>query len=279
MLNWCKDLLQSFFGKPTPLEPIIWQEEWSDFLTETVAFYRVLSDEDKALFHQRVLLFWQTTTIESRDTVITEGDRLLVAASAVIPVWGFPHWHYFDLTGVYLLAGPFNDGFECGAADSRYTGMVGSGPMDGKLVLSLPALHMGFKNSKDKHNVGIHEFVHLIDMADGNMDGYPERLKQYAFSVPWFELVALKTKEICKNRSDIDDYALTNSVEFLAVASEYFFESPEYLQKKHPALFAALSEFYQQDIMKIENDIKPFKKSLCRCGSGKKYKHCCLPDA
>jgi len=279
MSNWLTRIIQSILGTPAPIEPLKWQHSWSDILTHDVAFYRVLSAEDKELFHQRVLLFWQTTTIESRDWPLTDDDRLLVAASAIIPVWGFPHWHYFDLTGVYLLSGLFNKTFECGAADSTYAGMVGSGPMEGKMILSQPDLHFGFKNSKDNYNVGIHEFVHLIDRADGDTDGYPERLKKYAFSAPWFELVALKTKEICKNRSDIDDYALTNSVEFLAVASEYFFESPKELQRKHPKLFVALSEFYQQDVMKIEDDIQPFKKSPCMCGSGKKYKYCCMPQA
>jgi len=56
--------------------------------------------------------------------------------------------------------------------------MVGNGPLHGKMALSKPHLHLGFKNSRDKHNVGIHEFVHLIDMADGNCDGFPERLSK-----------------------------------------------------------------------------------------------------
>jgi Mlc titration factor MtfA (ptsG expression regulator) len=155
--------------------------------------------------------------------------------------------------------------------------MVGTGPLAGKMALSKPALYQGFKNSQDKHNVGIHEFVHLIDMADGECDGYPERLKEYAFSIPWFELVSKKTLSIENQQCSIRDYAATNRAEFFAVASEYFFERPKMMRDKHPEVFDALSIFYQQDVMQIENDIKIRKKSPCPCGSNKRYKHCCMP--
>lgn len=209
---------------------------------------------------------------------MSDTDRLLVAASAIIPVWGFPKWHYFNLDAVYLLPASFNDRFECGQPDSLYTGMVGTGPMSGKLALSRPALHYGFQNSKDKHNVGIHEFVHLIDMADGEADGYPERLKEYAFSIPWFELVEQKIQDIVRKDSNIPDYGSSNRSEFFAVASEYFFERPGMMKRKHPELFCALSKLYQQDVLKIAEDLRPKKKALCPCGSNKRYKHCCMPD-
>lgn len=278
MINWCIRVVRSLFVASEPPEPIVWQLSWSQFLQKHVAFYRVLSEEHKELFHRRILLFWQTTIIESGRVEVEDDDRLLIASSAIIPVWAFPGWHYFNLKSVYLLPGAFNGMFECGEADSNTTGMVGSGPMEGKLVLSQPALHLGFNNSRDGHNVGIHEFVHLIDMTDGECDGFPERLKEYSFSIPWFELVEHKIAEICNNNSNIHGYGATNRQEFFAVASEYFFERPKMLQRKHPLLFSALSEFYQQDVMNIESDIKLRRKSPCPCGSGKRYKRCCLPD-
>lgn len=257
---------------------LVWQQEWSDYLEYHVTFYRALSAEDRQRFQQRVLLFWQTTRIEgSVDLEISDGDRLLVAASAIIPVWGFPAWHYFNLAAVFLLPAAFNAQFQCGQADSVYTGMVGSGPMLGKMALSLPALHQGFDNDRDKQNVGIHEFVHLIDMADGRCDGFPERLKDYAFSIPWLEFVSHKISDIDHHRSNIPDYGATNAAEFFAVASEYFFERPGMLKRKHPELYEALQTLYQQDVLAIEKAIKPYKHSPCPCGSGKIYKHCCMP--
>lgn len=155
--------------------------------------------------------------------------------------------------------------------------MVGTGVMKGKLVLSRPDLHQGFRNDRDKHNVGIHEFVHLIDMADGDCDGFPERLKTYAYSIPWFELLRIKVQEIEAGSSNIRDYGATNRAEFFAVASEYFFERPAMLKHKHPNLYHALSDIYQQDLAAIASATAPFKNALCPCGSGKKYKRCCMP--
>lgn len=241
-------------------------------------FYQTLSLSDKHIFEERVRLFIETTPVEAGHVEITDEDRLLVASSAVIPVWGFPHWHYFNVKTVYLLPASFNSQFECGQTDSVITGMVGTGPMSGKLALSKPALHQGFSNAKDKQNVGIHEFVHLLDLADGDCDGFPERLKEFAYSIPWFELVKEKIVHIENGQSNIRDYGATNKAEFLAVASEYFFERPKMMKDKHPKLFEALSDLYQQDVLRITEAIKPKKKAPCPCGSGKRYKHCCYID-
>lgn len=237
----------------------------------------MLEDADRLVFNQRVQLFLAKTRVESGYFDVNDEDKLLVAASAIIPVWGFPNWHYFNIDGVFLLPSTFNDKFECGKIDSIYSGMVGTGPMSGKMALSKPALYLGFENSRDKHNVGIHEFVHLIDMADGECDGYPERLKEHAFSIPWFELAERKIARIQSRESNIREYGATNRVEFFAVASEYFFERPKMMKVKHPRLFQALAEVYQQDLAAIAEDVRPMKNAPCVCGSGRKYKRCCMP--
>lgn len=277
MISTFLRFLKQLFGMHQPSVSMQWLPEWSDFLKDKVAFYSALSEGDKVLFHQRIILFLQTTAVEAGQFEVSDEDRLLVGASAIIPVWGFPKWHYFNLKAVYLLPAAFNEKFECSQHDSCITGMVGRGPMAGKMALSRPALYAGFENAKDKHNVGIHEFVHLVDMQDGECDGYPERLKEVAFSIPWFELVEHKTREILNKKSNIRDYAASNRGEFFAVASEYFFERPKMMARKHPELFESLEDFYQQEILSLGVDIKPRKKSPCPCGSGKRYKRCCMP--
>lgn len=273
LLNWIKNLFSS-----RPAEPaFVWQPQWTIILQSTVAFYRALSQDDKLVFEQRCLLFLNTTRIEAGAFEVTDEDRLLVAASAVIPVWGFPNWHYFNLAAVFLLPGAFNEKFECSMPDSYITGMVGTGPMAGKMAISRPHLHLGYKNSRDKQNVGIHEFVHLVDMMDGVCDGVPERLHKFDSIATWFDFVEHKIGQIAEGKSNIRDYGATNRQEFFAVASEYFFERPEMLKKKHPALFDKLVAFYQQNTLEIAKDIKVRRKSPCPCGSGKRYKHCCMP--
>lgn len=253
-------------------------ETAKDYLLHNVAFYKALNETDRLVFEKRILLFFQTTEVVGNGIEVEESDRLLVAAGAIIPVWKFPDWHYFNLSQVILVPGSFNEASEFSQPDSNIQGMVGTGPMSGKMILSKPALHYGFSNNRDKRNVAIHEFSHLIDMADGVCDGFPERLSEYAFCMPWFDLMYKKMDQIDNGQSNINPYGATDKVEFFSVATEYFFERPGMLRKKHPYVYDALKNFYQQDSADIKLAIKPRKKDPCPCGSGKRYKHCCLPD-
>ena len=56
----------------------------------------------------------------------------------------------------------FNENFDTKGSGRRILGMVGSGYMEGKMILSIPALRLGFANESDKKNTAIHEFIHLI---------------------------------------------------------------------------------------------------------------------
>lgn len=148
------------------------------------------------------------------------------------------------------------------------------------MILSKPSLHKGFDIYNDKKNVGIHEFVHLFDKQTGDVDGIPPGLEEHVESLPWLELIRNKTDEILAEESDINPYGATNKQEFFAVASEYFFERPDLLKEKHPNLFEALSKVFQQDLSQYDPDllkrVEPSRNAPCPCGSGKKYKRCCL---
>ena len=253
MLELLKKIKNWLFGES--VTDFFWQDEWSQILEDRVDFYRRLDSEKKQLFEQHCFAFLQTTRVEvSGDVCVTDLDRLLIAASSVIPVWGFSDWPYLSVEAVVLFPGCFNRDFQCGQIDSTISGMVGSGAMSGKMALSKPDLIHGFSNDQDKHNVGVHEFVHILDMADGQCDGFPEAVASGQCSHQWFELVRCKIAEIEKRKSNINDYGATNNQEFFAVASEYFFERPLMLKNKHPKLYDYLSEFYQQNRAEIERD-------------------------
>jgi len=134
-------------------------------------------------------------------------------------------------------------------------------------------------------NVGLHEFAHLVDKSDGTVDGLPEVGLDRASIGPWIELVRRKTEEMERGKSDIHAYGLTNEAEFFAVATEYFFERPGIMERKHPELYAMLSRVFNQSpgerAEAMLREIKTGRKRLgrnspCPCGSGKKYKKCCL---
>ena len=168
-----------------------------------------------------------------------ETDKILVASSAVIPVFGFKEWHYYNLSSVLLYPDYFNEDLEfADTAKSRNIGgLVGNGRFENQMILSRKALYHGFNNTTDKGNTGIHEFIHLIDKMDGLVDGVPERLLNHHYAVPWLDLIHKKMEAINDDKSDIRKYGGTNQAEFFAVAAEYFFERPDLFKRKHPKLY------------------------------------------
>lgn len=262
--------------------PFVAPKKWDQVLSERVNFYKNLSDADKLRFKNDIANFLSEVRITGIKTKVSIEDRLLVASSAVIPLFGFPAWTYRHLDEVLLYPESFDRNFNIGSKNEIITGMVGNGAMEGKVILSKPSLHLGFDISNDKKNVGIHEFVHLFDKESGAIDGIPPGYEDKSFTLPWLDFINQKSAEILNRRSDINDYATTNRQEFFAVASEYFFERPHLLKKKHPKLYDQLSEIFNQsltamiDVNSFRNKKEPGRNDLCPCGSGDKYKRCCL---
>ncbi len=280
LLEKFKQFFVSLFGLrdyAIELKPL--SNEMRTFLSQNVSFYAALNDAEKQLFEQRAGLFLQTTQIVGHDVEVIEQDELLVASAAIILVWRFPDWYYVNLHTVSLVSGSFNEHSQFGQPDSGIQGMVGTGAMRGQMILSKPALHYGFSNDRDKKNVALHEFSHLLDVVDGGLDGFPERLSDHIHALPWLDLVRKEIGKIHNNSSNIRDYGGTNPMEFFAVATEYFFERPSMLCRKHPEVYEALKDFYQQDVAAITKEIRPKKKSPCPCGSGKRYKRCCFVES
>ncbi|WP_338876291.1 M90 family metallopeptidase [Spirosoma sp. SC4-14] len=220
---------------------------YPELLETHVAYYHSLSPAQKTLFEERVRHFLNQTKIEGIGTVVDDLDRVLVASSAIIPIFGFSDW-YYPLTDVLLYADRFNEAYETTGEERTILGMVGEGgALQSTMVLSKPALHEGFANESSKGNTGIHEFVHLLDKVDGATDGLPKYLLDKSHLKPWLQLIHRSIQEIKDNRSDINPYGITNEAEFFAVVSEYFFKRPDLLQEKHPELFARLEEIFRQN--------------------------------
>jgi len=221
-------------------------DSYKALLAAHVDFYNELDESKKPEFENRVQHFLDTTRIEGVNTEVEDLDKVLVAASAIIPIFGFADWQYMNLHEVMLYPDSFNETFEQEGADRTTLGVVGTGAYQNIMILSKHELRQGFINKTGKNNTAIHEFVHLLDKTDGAVDGIPESLLSKQFVVPWLSLMHKNIGEIMKNRSDINPYGATNEAEFFAVVSEYFFERPDLLQEKHPELYELLSVIFRQ---------------------------------
>lgn len=218
-----------------------------ELLKNNVAFYNALSESARIRFEQRLQRFLASVRITGVKTTVEDLDRVLIGASAIIPIFSFPDWEYTNLHEVLLYPDIFSEGFEQTGEGRNVMGMVGNGPMQHIMILSKGALREGFSNKTGKGNTAIHEFVHLIDKTDGDVDGVPGILLQHKYVLPWINMMHKNIQEIINNQSDINPYASVNQAEFFAVVAEYFFERPDLLEKKHPDLYSMLSQIFKQD--------------------------------
>ncbi|UKT63752.1 zinc-dependent peptidase [Pedobacter mucosus] len=216
-------------------------------LNDYVGFYHNLDSTDKLKFEDKIAAFFGSVKMEGVGVEMTTFDELLIASSAVIPIFGFHDWQYKNLSTVLLYPDTFNHDFQFEGGERNITGMVGSGYMNGQMILSQSALRQGFSKSAGKENTAIHEFVHLLDKSDGATDGVPENLIAHEYTLPWIKMMHEEIGRIEDNKSDINPYAITNQAEFFAVVSEYFFEKPELLKDKHPDLYTQLSRIFAQN--------------------------------
>ncbi len=272
---------------------------WRALLAGHVAFYAGLPEAEKGRFEQAMQLFLARTRLTGIHTEVDDLVRVLVAAAAVIPVFGFPGWEYPTLHEVLIVPDAWQletrPDQEVQALPGTLLGSVQGFQTSQYMRLSRAALVQGFANADDRHNVGVHEFAHLVDEADGQIDGVPTAVLPPALRGAWAEVLHRELAAVRAGRApDIDPYAGTNEAEFFAVVNEYFFERPEKLQEHHPALFELLAQALHQHpeqtlhapagapgprqwLRQLGTKKRVLgRNSPCPCGSGKKYKDCHL---
>jgi Mlc titration factor MtfA (ptsG expression regulator) len=254
--------------------------EHERILRDHVAFYRALGEAEKVRFRQMVAVFLDEVRISGVGTDVDDTVRLLVAASAVIPVFGFSDWDYRRLGEVLIYPSSFSEKYEHkGGRDENILGLTGRGHLRGVMVLSKPDLLADFARPERGANVGIHEFVHEVEQEEVDR-GLPAEVPPEA-ARRWVRYVAAELAHP-SNRADANAYAYTNDREYLAVLGEYFFSAPDALKKKDLALYEMLRKLFHQDSASLLAQVAPpprhqiARTDPCPCGSGKRYKDCCL---
>jgi len=81
-------------------------QAWEGILRSRVAYFNALSDEQRERFRQLVKVFLDETRITGIRTDVDETIRVLVAASAIIPVFSFNLWEYSTVLVEYFFEAP-----------------------------------------------------------------------------------------------------------------------------------------------------------------------------
>jgi MtfA peptidase len=184
---------------------------WEQVLQSHVAFFRALPGHEKERFRQLVKVFLDEVRITGIRTLVDDTVRVLIAASAVIPIFGFQDWEYHRLGEVLVYPGSFGKEYQStGSADENILGMVGLKHLSGVMILSKPSLLGGFDNLSSKDNVGVHEFAHLVEQEEAE-HGLPPEVPWQAVK-HWVQYVAQELSHPPKNHSYVNTN--TNSLRF-----------------------------------------------------------------
>ncbi len=259
-------------GRPFPAE-------WQAILERRVRFYRGLDDAGRERFRKMANVFLDEVRITGVRTEVDDTVRILVAASAIIPVFGFSDWDYHRLGEVLIYPGSFDPDYHTeNAAEANILGLTGLGHLRGVVILSKPSLLAGFAETPVSENVGVHEFAHLVEQEEIEHGLPPEVQPEVVHN--WVEYVGRELKHPSHQTRGLNDYAYTNDHEYFAVLSEYFFGSPEKLKASNPALYDLLRKLFHQDPAALASHLRRTPRGVgrndhCPCGSGKKFKDCC----
>ena len=75
-------------------------DHYRHLLNENVSFYQQLNMEGKKNFEEKMERFLTDVRITGVKTIVEDLDKVLIGASAIIPIYAFPKWEYVNLNEV-----------------------------------------------------------------------------------------------------------------------------------------------------------------------------------
>ena len=225
---------------------------WNDALGR----HRLLAgftEEELARLRERVILFLHDKHITGAGGLeLDDAMRLSIAVHACVPLLNLPPEWYDGWVEIIVYPAQFMPEVEWedeyGVVHVGKEIRAGEAWLQGPVILSWADIGEDFA---DGINVAIHEFVHKIDMLNGDADGFPPLHAEMSRST-WTETFSAAYAHFCRAVErdidlGIDPYAADSAGEFFAVTSEVFFERPEILAAAYPEVYRQLAVFYRQD--------------------------------
>lgn len=201
-------------------------------LSKKFDFYKRLPPKEQRRFEHRVKVFLKETTIIGRNQLaITEEREILIGAVAMMLTFGRKHYSYELVDTILVYPAEFYSTIN----ETYHKGEFN--PMRRTIVFSWKDFEEGYQITDDNLNLGIHEFMHALQMGakkSADIDALRlERVFQRILKVLMQQEVKKKLDEVKYFRA----YAFTNQYEFLAVLVEYFFESPQDFKQHFPEIY------------------------------------------
>ena len=250
-MGWLRDWKRKRVLAQHTLDDRMWRR-----VSARLPFLAGLSEGEIGRLQEMAILFLSEKQFSSvRGALLSEDDRLAIALQACLPVLELGLEWYEGWVGIIVHPADFRvrrtETDEQGVVHTWDDELAGESWPGGPVVLSWDALGEAGSVAHGGVNVVIHEFAHMIDMADGEADGVPP-LASRAAREAWIEVFDREFTRFCARveageHTTLDPYAAEHESEFFAVASEAFFESPKLLQQEFPELYRLFEGFYRQD--------------------------------
>lgn len=187
--------------------------------------------------------------------VVTDDIAVAIAAQACLPVLELGLEPYEGFVGIVVHPGqarvrrsvPDDDG----VVHEYDEVLSGEAVQGGPVMLSWRDVRSAGPKAAMAYNVVVHEFAHVLDMADGLPDGVPV-LPPGIGREAWWQTLEREYEAFCdrveaEEPTALDPYGAQAPDEFFAVASEAFFVAPAAMRDEHPALYEMFSRYYRQD--------------------------------
>jgi Mlc titration factor MtfA (ptsG expression regulator) len=189
---------------------------------------------------------------------ITDEIALSIAAQAVLPVLHLGLGWYDDFVGIVVHPGEVvarrTQVDETGVVHAYDEVLVGEAMDQGPVMLSWHDVREAGTRFEDGYNVVIHEFVHKLDLRDGQADGCPP-LGSRAARHAWLQGLtrayeAFREQVIVAERFGgeptwLDPYGAQAIDEFFAVACEGYFVQRERFAREFPDLAPLFDSFFK----------------------------------
>lgn len=189
--------------------------------------------------------------------VITDAVALAIAAQAVLPVLHLGLGWYDDFVGIVvhpdevLARRTVTD--DVGVVHHYDEVLAGEAMQGGPVMLNWRDVDGAGDSAAQGYNVVIHEFIHKMDMRDGEPDGCPPLPTQSArrawLAVMQAEFDGFREKVIIAERFGgaapwLDPYGAEGIDEFFAVACEAYFVNRARFEAEFPALAPLFDDFF-----------------------------------